>query len=211
MSEGITKEEIIEQWKGNKILKVATFVVGIAVVAFLGYLIYQKFIVEPNNQKSQEDLGLGLMYLEQDSLALAKAEFEYMVGEYDGNSGGEIAQYGLASVLFEEGDYEGALKELEGVEIEDIYLSINTIGMMGDCYSEMGEYQKAVDKYIEAGDKYPNDATTPIFYMKAATCAEEVGSLDKALEFYKKIEADYPNYSRSNNIEKFIARAEGKK
>lgn len=211
MSEGITKEEIIEQWKGNKILKATTYIVGIVIVAVLGYLAYQKFVVEPNNQKSQEDLSLGLMYLQQDSLDLAQEEFEFMVGEYDGNTGGEIAQYALASVLFEKGDYNGALTELEGVKLDDIFLATNTLGMMGDCYSEKGEFQKAVDKYIEAADRYPNDATTPLYYKKAAACAEEVGSVDKALEFYKKIESEYPNFSRSNNIEKFIARAEGKK
>jgi len=47
MNEGITKEELIDQLKGNKVLKTSVTIVGILVVVALIVVVYSRFISGP--------------------------------------------------------------------------------------------------------------------------------------------------------------------
>lgn len=208
MSEEITKEEIIEQFKGNKVLKAITIAVGVLVVGILAYFAYNTFIAKPNELASNAQSARGIMLLEKDSLSLAIEELEIHVNEYNGYTGGEVAQFGLASAYFKNGEFELALSTLEDVKLEDIYLSTMAIGMQGDCYSEMEDFQSAVDKYVLAAEKDKNDLTTPMYLFKAGLNAEAAKDFRKAAEFYNRINDEYTSYATQNGIEKYIARAE---
>ncbi|RFC55255.1 tetratricopeptide repeat protein [Brumimicrobium aurantiacum] len=208
MSENITKEELIEQFKGNKILKYATTGVGVIAVIVLAVLAYNNFIVEPTEKASEAEIANAVMYLEKDSTQLATEEFEYLASEYDGYNGGEVAQFELGNLYFEQGDYEAALNELKGVDIDDTYLMTLAIGTQGDCYSELGDYQSAVEMYVKAAERRDNDVTSPMFYFKAGLNAEEAGDFGKAAEFYKIIKSDYSTFANQKGIDKYITRAE---
>ncbi|PWH87035.1 tetratricopeptide repeat protein [Brumimicrobium oceani] len=208
MSENITKEEIIEQFKGNKILKYSTFVVGGIAVVVLAVLAYQNFVSGPKEKASEAEIANGIMYLENDSTRLATEEFEFLVSEYDGYKGGEVSQYALGNLYFEQGNYEAALNELKGVDIDDTYLMTLAIGTQGDCYSELGDYKNAVKMYVKAAERETNDVTTPMFYFKAGINAEEAGDFSKAAEYYKVIKSDYLSFASQKGIDKFITRAE---
>lgn len=208
MSDNITKEEIIEQFKGNKILKYSTYVVGGIAVIVLAVLAYQKFISGPNQEASKAEIANGIMYLEKDSTQLATEEFEYLSSEYDGYKGGEVSQYALGNLYFEQGDYEAALNELKGVKLDDTYLMTLAIGTQGDCYSELGDYKSAVEMYVKAAQRIENEATTPLYYFKAGLNSEEAGDFSKAAEYYKVIKSNYLSFSTQKGIDKFITRAE---
>ncbi|WP_107038127.1 tetratricopeptide repeat protein [Brumimicrobium mesophilum] len=208
MSENITKEEIIEQFKGNKILKYSTIVVGVIAVVVLAVLAYNYFISGPNEKASEAEIANAIMYLENDSTQLATEEFEYLTSEYDGYKGGEVAQYALGNLYFEQGNYEAALNELKGVKIEDTYLMTLAIGTQGDCYSELGDYKNAVKMYVKAAERKTNDVTTPMFYYKAGLNAEEAGDFAKAAEYYTIIKSDYLSFASQKGIDKYITRAE---
>jgi tetratricopeptide (TPR) repeat protein len=208
MSDNITKEEIIEQFKGNKILKYSTYVVGVIAVVVLAVLAYQNFVVEPNNEASKGEIAKGILYLEKDSTQMAVEEFEYLTDEYDGYSGGEISQYALGNLYYEQGEYELALETLEKVDIDDTYLMTLAIGAQGDCYSELGDYEKAVEMYVKAADRKENELTTPMFFFKAGLNAEEAGDFKSAAKFYKNIKDNYTSFSSQKGIEKYLTRAE---
>jgi len=211
MSDNITKEEIIEQFKGNKILKLSSYIVGTIVVVVLGFLTYQKFVSGPTEQESQAVVAKAIMYLEKDSTQLAVDEAEYITGEYDGYKGGELAQYSLGNLYFKRGEYEAALQELEGVEIDDTYLMTLTLGTQGDSYSELGDYQNAVKMYVKAANRIENDVTTPMYLFKAGLNAEEAGDFKNAAKYYKKIKDNYISFSNQKGIDKYITRAENSK
>lgn len=206
----LTKEELIEQFKGNKILKYSTYGVGVITAIVLVFLAYKNFISNPKNEASKAEIANGIMYLEQDSTKLAIEEFEYLASEYKGYQGAEIASYALGNLYFEQGDYEAALNQLKKVKIKDTYLMTLAIGTQGDCYSELGDYKNAVKKYIEAADRQDNEATTPLFYFKAGLNAEEAGDFAKAAEFYQKIKDNYTSFANQKGIDKYISRAENK-
>ena len=46
-----------------------------------------------------------------------------------------------------------------------------------------------------------------MYLMKAGLIYENLEEFDNALELYEQIRRDYPDYSRSNNIEKYITRS----
>lgn len=208
MSENITKEELIEQFKGNKILKYSTYVVGVIAVVVLAVLAYQNFVAAPNNEASKAEIADMIMFLENDSTQAAIAEAEYIEGEYDGYKGGEVAQYSLGNLYFEQGEYELALEELEKVDIDDTYLMTLAIGTQGDCYSELGDFEKAVEMYVKAAERRENEVTTPMFYFKAGLNAEEAGDFESAAKFYKKIKENYLSFSSQKGIDKYHTRAE---
>lgn len=207
MSEGITKEEIIEEFKGNKILKYSTYIVGAIVLAGLIYLAYNKFIAGPKNLESESAVANGIMYLQKDSTKKAISEFEYLTDEYNGYKGGEIAQYALGNLYYKQGNYEAALNELKDVNIEDTYLMTLAIGAQGDCYSQLKDYPNAVKMYIKAAERDDNDATSPIYYFKAGLNAAAAGDYEKAASYYQIIKDKYPMYASQKEIEKYITRA----
>jgi tetratricopeptide (TPR) repeat protein len=107
-------------------------------------------------------------------------------------------------------EYAKALKELEGVDVSDTYLSVYTLGLQGDCNSELGKYKEAKDLYIAAADLNDNEKTTPDFLFKAALCAEELNDNEGALELYTRIKENYLMFSNQKTINKYIARVKNK-
>jgi tetratricopeptide (TPR) repeat protein len=78
-------------------------------------------------------------------------------------------------------------KNLEGVDVTDTYIAVYTIGLQGDCYSEMKNYKEALGLYEEAASKNENEKTSPEFLFKAGLVAEELGDFEKATELYTKL------------------------
>jgi tetratricopeptide (TPR) repeat protein len=210
MNEGMTKDELLNQFKGNKILKYSTLAVGIIVLTILIYVVYNRFIYEPNNEESKALVARGIMLMEKDSTNLAIEEFEFIAAEYGSYDGGKLAYYSLGNLYFEQGRFEDAIAALEKVDLEDTYLMTLAIGTLGDCYSELGDYAKAVTYYVQAAERVENDLTSPQFYFKAGLNAEEAGDFAKAKEYYEIIEDKYMTFSSQKSIEKYVVRAGAK-
>lgn len=210
MSEGITKEELIEQFKGNKILKYATTAVGVIVLIILIFVAYNRFISGPKNEESKAMVAKGIMWMEKDSTNLAIEEFEYVAANYSGYDGAHIANYSLGGLYFEQGRYEDALDVLSDVDLEDTYLQTMAIGTRGDCYSELEDYASAVTEYVKAAKRVDNNQTSPLFYFKAALNAEEAGDYEKAAQYYTAIKDNYSTFANQKGIDKYITRASAK-
>lgn len=211
MLEDITGEEIKSQFKSNKNLRLITFAVIGLLVLVLGYFLYRQFIWGPKNEKSVESNYVGLNYAANDSTALAIDELSAHVKKYDGTLGGEQSQFVLARQFMNEGNFEQALKELEGVDLEDTYLSVMSVGLQGDCKSELKQYEDAYSLYMEAAEMQDNDFTTPTYLFKAGIVAEELNNWEKAAECYQTIKDDYTTFASSKQIDKYLARANANK
>lgn len=210
MLEDISGEQIKRQFKSNKTLRYVTIGVGVLIAAVLGYFLYRQFVWKPGNEKSMDNYWVGLNYAKVDSTSMALDELQGHVKKYDGKVGGEVAQFVYARQLMNEGDFKKAISELEDVSVSDTYVSIMAIGLQGDCYSELEQYEKAAGKYLEAADAQENDMTTPMYLMKAGLCAEEIKNFDKATEFYQRIKDDFPGFAGQKQIDKYITRASSK-
>lgn len=210
MLENLSGKDFKTQLKENKTLRLVTYAVGGVVVIVLGYLAYNTFIAGPANEKSKDAYWAGLNYAAKDSVDQAIDELSRAVKEYDGKIGGENAQFVLARMYMSKGDFKKALDELEGVKAKGTYMPVYTLGLQGDCYSEMGKYEDAKDFYIKAAEKDENEKTTPEYLFKAALHAEKLGQNEEATELYTRIKDNYVMFSSQKAIDKYIARAKNK-
>ena len=210
MLEDLSGQQIAEEFKSNKKLKMTTYIVGgILLLAFV-FFAYRQFMWKPANDDSKNSYWVGLNYAAKDSTNLAIDEFETAVSQYDGKIGGEVAQFLLGRQYMEQGDFEAALEELGSVKVKDTYLSAMVVKLQADCYSELKDYEKAANLYLEAAEINPNENTTPEVLFAAGQCAEAINNFEKALECYQKIKDEYPSTSKGMSIEKYIARVEFK-
>ncbi len=207
MLEDITGQEIKDQLKTNKKLRIILFSVGAVVAVVLGYLVYVQFFWTPANEKSKNSYWEALNYAKTDSTEAAIPELKSAIKKYDGKIGGEVAQFVYARQLMAKGEFKKALTELDEVDVEDTYVSVLRIGLQADCKSEMGNYPEASALYEEAANMMDNDFTTPMYLNKAAGCAEELNDFKKATQYYERIMKDYPAFSTQYQIEKYHARA----
>ncbi|MBL1280277.1 MAG: hypothetical protein COA33_008405 [Fluviicola sp.] len=211
MLEDISGEQIKEQFKSNKTLRMVTMIVGGLIVLVLAYFGYRQFIWEPANEKSKDATWIGLNYADKDSTELAIDEFRVQVKKYDGKIGGEIAQFSLARQYMNSGEFKKAIEELEGVDVSDTYVQVMAIGLRADAYSELENYTEAASLYLEAANLNANEFTSPIYLMKAGLNLEEINNFEKATECYKQIKEEYPTFASQKAIDKYIARTENNK
>lgn len=206
MLEDISGQQIKDQFKKNKRLRIIAFSVGGVLLLVLGYFIWYQMFFLPANEKSKDSYWEGLNYAKKDSTEVAVEEFRAAVRKYDGKVGGEVAQFLYARQLMDQGEFKKAFNELEEVDLEDSYVSVLCVGLRADCQSEMGKYSEASKMYLEAANMMDNDFTSPMYLQKAAGCAEELNDFKKAKKYYKRIIDDYPQYATSKEIERLYAR-----
>ena len=84
------------------------------------------------------------------------------------------------------------------------------LGLIGDCYMQLGDQDNAVSYYEKSTKKNPNEFTTPMFLQKLGLTYEIMGNNAKALETYKSLKKDFPNSNEAFEISKNIAYLEQK-
>lgn len=211
MLEDISGQQIKDQFKKNTRLRIIAFSVGGVLLIVLGWFIWYQMFFLPADEKSKDAYWEGLNAAKADSTELAMDEFRAAVKKYDGKIGGEVSQFLYARQLMNKGEFKKAMEELEEVEVEDSYVSVLRIGLMGDCQSELKKYADASAKYEEAANMIDNDFTTPMYLHKAAGCADELKDYKKATKYFQRIMDDYPQYAVQNEIERYHARVSNMK
>jgi len=189
-------------------------IIGIAVVV-IGYFGYQNFVAKPHAEESQDAYWNAFYEFENgDTTGVATTGNEYFQGfeqisqDYAGTPGGNIATYALGVSAMEKGEFEAALGYFEEVEFEDVMVGTLVIGLMGDCYVELGQYEEAAAKFEEAAVREPNEYTSPMFYKKAGLVYQELNQNDKAVIAYQKIKDDWSASLEAQDIDKYIIRAQ---
>lgn len=205
-------EELINKAKESKTLKMASIVVGGIALLAVVWFAYKQFIFNPANEKSKSAYWKAMVFLENEESDKALKEFIRVAKQYDGKIGGEISQYMAGRLYMDQGEFKTALNYLEKANVDDLYLATLIIGLQGDCQVELGDFKSAVKLYEKAAKRKPNEFTTPMFLMKAAMVHEmKLNNFKDAEKLYKRIEIEYFDYYRSNNVEKYLERAANKK
>ncbi len=207
MLENFTADSIKRKINSSKKSKLITYIVGGSILAVLLFFIYRQFIWNPGNEKSKDGYWVAQNYIAKDSTDKAIAVLIPFVKKNDGKIGGEMGQYLLATQYMKKGEFKKALTNLEGVSINDTYISVLSIGLQGDCYSELKKYEQALELYMKAADADDNEFTSPMYLFKAGGCADQLDKFDEAIEIYTRIKDDYPTFANSKTIDKYIARA----
>ena len=145
MIENLSLDELKANFNNNKKFKFGTYIVGGLLAALLLFFVYRQLIWVPANEKSNDGWWVAMNYISKDSTDQAIKVLVPFVKNNDGKTGGEIGQYLLATQYMKKGEFRKALKNLEGVSIDDSYIRVFSIGLQGDCYSDMKKYDKALE------------------------------------------------------------------
>lgn len=201
-------ENFLDNLKNNKKYKLAGYAVGAILILIAVYFIYNEYIYKPSNERSKTIYWPEMVMLQNDSLDFALDGFQSYAKKYDGKVGGEVSSYLAGRILMDKGEFKMALKYLSDASLEDVYVGTMVLGLQGDCYSELGNFNKAVEFYEKAIQRKPNNFTTPRYLMKAALIYElKLKNNEKAQACYEQVKNDYFEFSKTVNIDKYIARA----
>ncbi len=211
-----------EQWieKNQKIIFSGLIAVAVIIV---GYLAYNKYIVEPNEIEAADELAFPKKYFEQaqnttievDSLynlSLNGADGKYglvdIAGNYSNTKAGNLAKYMSGIAYLKTGDYENAIAYLSDFSSDDEMLGALALGNIGDAFAEINQPNDALQYYIDAADFKENNFTTPLYLFKAGSIAMELEEFSKAEELFTKIKDNYPKSDEAKDINIYIQRAQ---
>jgi len=195
--------------------KVILIVVGVIVVIVLCFFGFRRFYLSPKEKEAQSQMFMAEKYFEQDSLKKAlNGDGQYLgflaiIDEYGITKSAKLAHYYTGICYLKMGRFEEALTYLKKFNTDNKIVASMAKGAMGDAYMELKQIEKAAGLYFEAAEINKNDFTSPLFLMKAAWANEELGNLEKALSYYKRIKDEFPRSNEGREIDKYISYTEG--
>ena len=211
-----------EQWIEKNQRIIFTGLIAVAVVV-LGYLAYNKYIVEPNEIEAADELAYPKKYFEQaqntsiavDSLfnlSLNGADGKYglvdIAENYSNTKAGNLAKYMSGIAYLKTGDYENAIKYLSDFSSDDEMLGALALGNIGDAFAEINQPNDALRYYMDAAKFKDNNFTTPLYLFKAGEIAMELEEYSKAEDAFIKIRDEYSKSDEATNINIYIQRAQ---
>ena len=186
----------------------------VAVVVIIGgYFAYNHFVKKPKIAEANEISWKAQGMFEKDSFAIALnggngvIGFDEIASDFSGTPVGNLAHYYAGICALHLGKFQDAIDYLEDYSTDDPNLKSISIGAIGDAYSELKEFDNAINHYKEAAD-VNNNFTAPIYLMKAGQLLEINTDYSAANDIYKSIKSKYGKSEEGRMIDKFIARTE---
>ncbi len=196
--------------------KLISIVIGVVVVAAVGYLAMQKFYLEPRSKEAQDQMFQAQNYFAKDSFNLAlngdgsNPGFLDIIDEFGSTKAGNLAEYYAGISYLHMGKFDNAIEYLKKFDSDDLLLGPISVGAQGDAELELGKTDKALDLYTQAYKMNDNQLTTPIYMLKAGELLENSNKSDEALKLYETIKQKFPDSNEGRSIDKYIARAKSK-
>lgn len=170
--------------------------------------------VIPREHKAAAELFKGEQYFAKDSFALALngngadyLGFEAIIDEYGSTDAGNLAKAYAGISYFKMGETEKALDYLKAFSGSDNMISPAIVGLIGDCYVNMGDVKEGVSYFEKAAKAADNEVVSPVYLKKAGLAYENLKEYGKAVEAYKRIKEHYYNSMEAADIDKYITRA----
>lgn len=205
----LTRTEQFIEDNQKWIVRIVTAVLAIVAI-FIGV---KRFYLNPLEEEALGQMFVAEQYFEVDSFNLALygdgnySGFLQIMEDYGITKASNLAAYYSGISFLKTGQYEDAIEYLSKFKSKDKMVAPIAAGAIGDAYIELGETEEGLSYYLKAAGLSENNFTTPMYLMKAGLVYENLGRYNDALEVYEQIRRDYPEYSRSNNIEKYITRS----
>ncbi len=203
-------EAFIEKYQKQLLIGVGVIVLIVLVVLSVRnfYLKPREIAAENEIYKAQNYFAAGRYNEALEGDALECIGFKEIVSDYGMTASGNLAAAYTGICYYKLNDYNNAIKYLTQFDGKDTYLTTSVVGLIGDCYVELGETQKAIG-YFEKAGSLKNDVLSPIYLKKAGLAYESLGQQAKAAKCYSEIKNSYAASQEASDIEKYIARVNG--
>ncbi len=195
--------------------KTISMIVGAVLFAIVGYYAYKNLVLAPKMETASFALATAQSQFEKDSFQLALVNpgggdegFLDIIDNYGGTPAANTANYYAGICYLNIGKYDAALAHLNDFSTDDAELSVMKLGLIGDCYSEKNELDKALSQYRKAADAGTNEELASYYLLKVGMLNEKLEKNAEALAAYKEIKREYPNASFAADIQKYITRAQ---
>ncbi|MFV8226515.1 tetratricopeptide repeat protein [Christiangramia aquimixticola] len=215
-----------ETWVADN-QKYIYIIVGVAIVAVLGYLGYNRFIQEPKQNEAANEMAQAQEYMasalrangaQSDSLynlALNGGEGKYgfldIIENYGGTDASNLAKYNAGFAFLRTGKYQEAIEKLESFDSDDEIFSALAAGGIGDAFLQLDQPEEALGYYEKAAEMRSNSFTTPRFLLKAAITALKTGDADAAEEYLLQIEEEYSDAPEADKVAIYLGQARAMK
>lgn len=202
-------EQFIEK---NK--TIVSVVVGIIVVAIVGYM-FSSYYIKGQNDNAQRDMFQAVYYFEADSLGKAlngdgnNYGFLEIISEYGMTDAANMANYYAGATYLKLGDFENAVRYLSDFSASDYVIQARAYSLIADAQMELGKFGEAATNYEKAADYNANKQFSPTYLVKAAIANEQAGDLSAAKDNYQTIVDDFYGVVEYQESVKQIARLEG--
>ncbi|UPT70305.1 MAG: hypothetical protein M0D53_14575 [Flavobacterium sp. JAD_PAG50586_2] len=197
----------------------------VVALATVSYLMYQKFIAEPNQEEAANELFVAQQNFQKavDDVTGTKSDSLYnlvlkgsegkfgvvkIADEYSGTDAGNLANYYAGIAYLNTKKYAEAITSLEKFSSDDIMLSTLAKGAIGDAYAQQNKQKEALEFYIKAADANKNDFTRPRFLLKAGKTALALGNKADALKYFTDIKDNYEATPEGQGIDALIGLAQ---
>jgi tetratricopeptide (TPR) repeat protein len=206
-----------EEWVERN-QKVIFGVVGVFALLAIGYLLFQKFVVEPKEDEAstamftaQQNFQLAVNGTKPDSLytlSLKGSEGQFgfvdIANKYSGTDAANLANYYAGMAYLNTGKYTEAITSLEKFKSKDVMLAPLAQGAIGDAYSQKNQLKEALENYIKASEMNKNEFTTPLFLFKAGKVSLALGKKADALKYFNEIKEKYDSSPEARNVDPLI-------
>ena len=146
---------------------------------------------EPKEEEAQELLWEAQYTFEKDSFAAATVLLQDIVDGYGSTTAGNTANLYLGISLMKQNKFDEAVESLDKFSGEGYFMPVIKLGLVADCYSELNDWEKAVDGYEKAAEKGKSKVYSPYYLKKAGLLLEQNGDSKKAITFYEKVLSEY--------------------
>jgi tetratricopeptide (TPR) repeat protein len=187
---------------------------GLAIIVG-GYLAYTNLYQKPRQAEAVEQMFQAEFMFQRDSFALALENpgggyggFTSIIEDYGGTKAANTAKYYAGICYLNLGRYDDAITYLEKFKPAGDITPIMKYGTLGDCYSELQNFDKALSMYQKAGTTKENEFLTPYYLKKLALLHDHQGNGAESLKIFKKLKAEYPNSLQASDVDKYIAKFE---
>lgn len=183
-----------------------------AVLLIVGaYLAYSLLYMAPKEKTAMEQMFKAEFQFQQDSFALALEApgggfdgFLDIIENYSGTKAANLAKYYAGVCYLNLGRYEDAITFLESHNEKGNVTTVTKYGALGDAYSEVGDFDKALSSY-EKASKGNTDVLSPYYLYKMGLLAYKEKENEKALKAFKRLETDFPKSTEAEEAKKYIS------
>ncbi len=202
-------EQFIEKNQKSILTAVAVIILIIlSVMAFRNFYIKPREVAAENAMFKAQELFASQQFDEalngdgEDILG-----FKEIASKYSLTKSGKMAKAYTGIAQYRLGNYQDAVKSLAQYDGKDVYFKTSIVGLIGDCYAELGDFSKAQSYYKKAiAEK--NDLA-PIYLKKSGILYELDNKSQDAEKAFLQIKEDYPQSAEAADIDKYIARVQG--
>ncbi len=215
-----TRKELNKSFKKRSFIQENTkslvFITGAIIFLIIIYVWYQTIYLKNRDEEAAAQMFKAEDFVGTDSLVnkAINGEGGYsglvkITEEYENTKSANLANLYLGGIYLRKGEYQKAVEAMSKYAATgSIVIDPLAFGLLGDAYSELKNYSRAIAYYKKAVDKSDNKFTSPIFLKKLGLVNEQLKDFKAAATAYHKIKLEYPESREALLIDEYIARAE---